>query len=154
MVIFMKKKMAIIAVLIVAFLAIGAMVYMSISLNNREKRLDKFLVELKIDQLQTKIDAKESFILVISQSECSHCAEFKPRLKKILADYNIVGYYIEKDKLNDDQTAQLNNIANISGTPTTVFIVNGEEENTATRIVGGKSNETVKNRLRAMGYIK
>ena len=150
----MKKKMAIIAVLIVAFLAIGAMVYMSISLNNREKRLDKFLVELKIDQLQTKIDAKESFILVISQSECSHCAEFKPRLKKILADYNIVGYYIEKDKLNDDQTAQLNNIANISGTPTTVFIVNGEEENTATRIVGGKSNETVKNRLRAMGYIK
>ncbi len=150
----MKKKMAIIAVLIVAFLAIGAMVYMSISLNNREKRLDKFLVELKIDQLQTKIDSKESFILVISQSECSHCAEFKPRLKKILADYNIVGYYIEKDKLNDDQTAQLNNIANISGTPTTVFIVNGEEENTATRIVGGKSNETVKNRLRAMGYIK
>lgn len=154
MVIFMKKKMAIIAVLIVAFLAIGAMVYMSISLNNREKRLDKFLVELKIDQLQTKIDAKESFILVISQSECSHCAEYKPRLKKILANYNIVGYYIEKDKLNDDQTAQLNNIANISGTPTTVFIVNGEEENTATRIVGGKSNETVKNRLRAMGYIK
>jgi len=154
MVIFMKKKMAIIAVLIVALLAIGFMIYGAIVLKNKEKNLDKYLVELKINELQEKIDAKESFILVISQTTCSHCAEYKPRLKQILANNKIVAYYIEKDVLNDDETAQLNNIANISGTPTTVFIVNGEEENTATRIVGSKGNDVIKSRLKAMGYIK
>ena len=100
-----------------------------------------------------KIAKKESFILVISQTTCSHCAEYKPRLQKLLAKYKIVGYFIEKDILSDEEVSRLNNIANISGTPTTVFIVDGEETSTATRLVGAKSTDAIVSRLKAMGYI-
>ena len=150
----MKKKVIIGIIVAVIIAAIGALIYAGVVLNNQDKEEDKHLVELTIDQLEEKLNKKESFILVISQTTCSHCAEYKPRLKKVLAKYDIVGYYIEKDLLNEEETIRLNNIANISGTPATIFIVDGAEGSTATRISGAKSTEAIISRLEAMGYIK
>lgn len=150
----MKKKILIGAIIAVIIFAIGALIYAGVVLNNKEKNENKYFHELTIDELVEKCENKESFILVISQTTCSHCAEYKPRLKKILAKYKIDGYYIEKDLLDEEQTAKLNSIANISGTPTTVFIEEGEEGSTTTRIVGAKGSDAIESRLKAMGYIK
>ncbi len=150
----MKKKVIIGILIAVIILAVGAMVYASIVLKGNQKKEDKYFVELKIDELEEKVANKESFILVISQTTCSHCAEYKPRMKKVLAKYEITGYYIEKDLLNEEEEARLNNIANISGTPTTVFIVDGEEPSSTTRITGAKTADAIESRLKAMGYIK
>ena len=150
----MKKKLIITAISLVIILSIAALIYAGVVLNTKEKDEDKHLQELKINELEEKVANKETFVLVISQTTCSHCAEYKPRLKKILAKYDITGYYIEKDILSDEETVRLNNIANISGTPTTVFIVDGEEASTATRLVGAKSTDSIISRLKAMGYIK
>jgi predicted bacteriocin transport accessory protein len=149
----MKKKIVIIAISLVIVIAIGFLIYAGVVLNSNKKEESKYLQELKITELEEKIAKKESFILVISQTTCSHCAEYKPRLQKILAKNKVVGYFIEKDILSDEEVSRLNNIANISGTPTTVFIVNGEETSTATRIVGAKSTDAIISRLKAMGYI-
>ncbi len=150
----MKKKLIIGGIITVIILAIGAMIYASIVLNGKEKEEDKYFQELKIDELIEKCENKESFILVISQTTCSHCAEYKPRFKKILAKHKITAYYLEKDLLNEEEEAKLNEIANISGTPTTVFIEEGVEPSTSTRLVGAKSSDSIESRLKAMGYIK
>lgn len=150
----MKKKVLIGVGIAIILLAVGLLVYAGIVLNNNRLKEEKYFKELSISELQEKIDSKESFILVISQTTCSHCAEYKPRIKKVLAKYEITGYYIEKDLLNEEETTQLNNIANISGTPATIFITDGEEKSSSTRISGARSTDVIISRLKAMGYIK
>ena len=150
----MKKKIIIGLIISVIILSICALIYAIVVLNKKEKNEDKYFQELSIKELKEKCENKESFILVISQTTCSHCAEYKPRIKKVLAKYEITGYYIEKDLLSEEETAELANIANINGTPTTVFIENGEEGSTTTRLIGAKSVEAIESRLKAMGYIK
>ncbi|MBQ4031097.1 MAG: thioredoxin family protein [Bacilli bacterium] len=150
----MKKKVLIGIGIVIILLAVGLLVYAGIVLNNNRLKEEKYFKELTISELQEKIDNKESFILVISQTTCSHCAEYKPRIKKVLAKYEVTGYYIEKDLLNAEETTQLNNIANISGTPATIFIIDGEEKSSSTRISGARSTDVIVSRLKAMGYIK
>ena len=56
--------------------------------------------------------------------------------------------------MSDSDKEYLADIANISGTPTTVFIENGEETTVLNRIVGSASRKTVIDRLKTMKYIK
>lgn len=150
----MKKNIFIIIGIVIVALAIAGLVYASTTLNKKNNDVDSHLVELNMSELQSKIDNKETFILVISQTDCSHCAEYKPILKEVLAEYNITAYEIDEKKLTKEENGQLKNIANISGTPTTVFIVDGEEKSTQSRLVGSANKTKIINRLKANGYIK
>lgn|SRR5574344_1050455 len=108
---------------------------------------------LNIYELKEKINDKDSFVLVISKDDCSHCKAFLPVLDKIGKNYNLTFYDISQTSLSDEETTYLKNIANISGTPTTVFIVNGEEKTTTNRLVGEVPEYRVIEKLKAMGYI-
>lgn len=150
----MKKKILIIAFILIATAAIAAMIYGSSKLHEKEVNEDNHLIELSFEKLEEKINNKESFILVITQTKCSHCAEYKPKLKKTLTKYNITAYEIAEDKLSEKNKTKLKDIANTSVTPVTIFIKNGEEVNTTSRIVGSTSVTKIESRLKAMGYIK
>lgn len=154
MVIKMKKKIIIIAIVLVILLSIGGLIYASSTLNKKTENEDKHLIVISFSELQEKINNKETFILLLSQESCSHCAEYKPIFKKVLAKHDIYAYELQINKLSKKETAELKDIANTSGTPTTVFIENGTETNTSTRLVGTKSSSEIENRLKALGYIK
>lgn len=154
MVIVMRKKIIIFSTIGVVILALTALIYASITLNNKNKNLDSHLVNINFNKLQEKIDNKDSFILVLTQTGCSHCEEYKPVLKKVLAEYNITAYELSIDKLSKSETAKLKDIANSNGTPTTIFIEDGAEQNTSTRLYGAKNESKIVSRLKAMGYIK
>ncbi len=152
----MKKRLIIIGVIAVITLSILGLLYASSKLNNKTKEEDKHLITITFSELKEKINNKDSFILLISQEQCSHCAEYKPIFKKVLAKHNVYAYELklDKPKLSKKEVAELKDIANTSGTPTTVFIENGEETNTSTRLVGTKTSSEIENRLKALGYIK
>lgn len=150
----MKKKLLICSIIIVIALALAGLIYASTKLKGNEIKENSYLVELTFDELQQKVDNKDSFILVITQTNCAHCAEYKPVLKKVLAKHEITAYEIAQDKLDSEKKAKLNIIANTSGTPNTVFIVDGEEVNTSSRLVGNQPANKIESRLKAMGYIK
>lgn len=152
----MKKKIIIIATISIIILSIIGLIYASKTLNEKTENEDKYLITIKFDELKKKIENKESFILLISQEQCSHCAEYKPILKKVLAKHNVYAYELklDKPKLTKQETAELKDIANTSGTPTTVFIENGAETSTSTRLVGTKTASEIENRLKALKYIK
>ncbi len=151
-----KNKKIIIGIIIaIAVFSIGAIGYAAVSIHKQNEELDKHLIVLTADELKTKLDNKESFILVITGSECPHCALYKPTFKKVLKDYNLTAYEIMNDKLqNDSEKAFLNSVATITGTPTTIFIRDGEEISTASRIVGNADRSKIINRLKAIGYIE
>ena len=92
--------------------------------------------------------------MVITRTDCSHCAVFKPKLKEVLSQNNIIAYEIATDKLSTNEKAEFNDIANISGTPTTIFIVDGEEATTTNRLIGDVTTEKIINKLKSQGYIK
>jgi len=149
----MKKKILIGLSLLIVVVAFISLIYAAIVLNKKEDEVDSHFIELTIDELEKKVNNKETFILVISQTTCSHCAEYKPVLKQVLADYDLTAYYIEEDKLSDSESGRLKAIANTSGTPQTVFIKDGAEVSTSSRLVGTQQRSKIISRLKAMGYI-
>ena len=150
----MKKKLLIFLGIALSLGAIGAIIYASITLNKQQELEDSYLIELSYDELVKKIENKDSFVLVYTQTTCSHCIEYKPILKKTLYKNKLYGYEIVIDKLNTEEKAKLKDIANVSGTPTTIFIKDGVEISTSSRLTGIQTEDKLTNRFKYLGYIE
>ena len=112
-----------------------------------------YLKQLKYDEVMEKIQNKESFILLVSQTTCSHCKEYKPAFRKILKKNKLTAYYIEYDLLSKEEKKEFVKYINFDSTPVTVFLKNGEESTTANRIVGAREEEYIIGKLKSNGYI-
>lgn len=112
------------------------------------------LIKLSYDEIMEKIDNKESFILCISRTTCSHCNVYKPKLRKVANKYDIKIYYTDVDKYSKNDLKDFNSkISFDGGTPTTLFIKDGKEKTTATRIEGDVSIEKIVDKLKKNGFI-
>lgn len=149
----MRKKIILFGVIAVIALAAAGLIYASSELNKKEELENSYLIELTFDELQKKIDNKDTFILVLTQTSCSHCIEYKPTLKKVLAEYDVYAYELPIDKLDKKEIAKLKDIANASGTPATIFIEEGAEKNTSSRLYGAQEKSKIVSRFKAMGFI-
>lgn len=141
----MKKK--IIIVLIIIGLICMFFGYKLFSKNN--------LIRIDYNSIVEKTKNKESFVLCVSRTNCSHCLDYKPKLKKVAGKYDIKIYYIDIDTATDKEEKQFkDNYSFDGGTPVTIFFKNGEEKTTATRIEGDVSEEIIINKLKKNGFIK
>ena len=112
------------------------------------------LIKLSYKEVQNKIDNKETFVLVLSQSTCSHCADYKPKLINIAKENNINIYYLDYDTDTYDTEKILKFFNFDGGTPTTFFYKDGEELSLMDRISGDVSKQTLLNKLKKLEYIK
>ncbi len=151
-----KKTSKIIGIIIIliSIAAIGGLIYASSVLNKQKEDINKHLVELTYKEFQKKLDNKDSFLLVVTRTDCSHCEAFKPKLKEILKDKDIIGYELATDKLSKDDANSFKKDYNISGTPTTIFIKKGEEPTVSNRLVGDVASSKIIERLDSLDYIK
>lgn len=108
--------------------------------------------EIDFTTLQNKIKNKETFILGIIQTGCSHCEEFSPRFRTVLGDYDLTGYSINLSNLTEEEKNKLYEITKVSGTPTVCFFKKGNEE-VMNKIVGAVSNKEIYNKLKDAKYI-
>ena len=113
-----------------------------------------YFVEIKYNEVIKKIENKESFVLLLSQTTCSHCAEYKPKLTRVSKKYKVEVFYLETDLLNEEESTELKKHFSFSGTPTTVFVIDGDEKTAATRINGDVSEEKIISKLKSNGFIK
>ncbi len=142
-----SKKKGLILVIICLIILIGAFI--------TDRILSKdYLIELKYDEVMEKVDKKESFVLLFSQTTCSHCAQYKPKLSQVAKDYKINIYYLEVDLLKDKQEKELKKHFSYNSTPVTLFITDGDEVTAATRIVGDVTKDKIISKLKSNGYIK
>jgi len=75
-------------------------------------------------------------------------------LNEVISDYNIDVKYIDLSKLSDEEESILISNFSITGTPTTVFMTKGKEEDNYNRIVGNAKYSKIVYKLKENGYIK
>ena len=138
--------------LIIVIAVIALICFLVFYFVNKKETYNNIKV-LKIDELKEKINNKESFVMIVSRDDCSHCKAFLPVANDVAKKYNITIYDISTTNLSNEDSTYLRNIANVSGTPTTVFIENGEEKNTSNRLVGNVKDYKLIEKLKTMGYI-
>lgn len=112
-----------------------------------------YLNEIKYNEVIEKFENKENFVLLISQTDCSHCISYKPKLKDVANEHKINIYYIDIDLLNKDEKEKLESYVGFDSTPITTFIKNGEETTVANRINGDASKEKIEKKLKSNGFI-
>ena len=154
----MKKRLGILLLLLISFTLLTGC-----KKDEDKKTTSDYLVSLTLDELEKKVEDKESFILVITQTDCAHCKEYKPILINVLEEYKITAYEFDQQTLtheengnlvyDQEQLGRLKAIANVAGTPTTIFIEKGEEKSTTNRIIGSADRKKIITRFKAMGYI-
>ena len=144
----MKNKKNIIMIIVICLLGVGIGYLLFNSSDNG-------LVELNYNELATKIENKEDFVVSISRTTCSHCDDYKPKLRKVANKYKINIYYTDIDKYNKTDLEKFNKLISFDGgNQVTIYIKNGEEKTTATRIEGDISIERTIDKFKKNGFIK
>lgn len=109
--------------------------------------------ELTLDELKGKVEAKDDFILVLGASTCSACASYKFTMAEVVEKYDVTVYYLEGDKLEAEEKAELLKMVYYASTPTTVYFTDGKASSTHNRIVGAANYDAVVEDFKDNGYI-
>lgn len=96
-------------------------------------------VEIDYNEFQIKIENKESFVLFMWQTGCSHCEAFEPTVTEVVKEKDILIYSINLAELTENEYAKIENKTFIKGTPTTIYVKEGKVQ--STKLVGNKSKE-------------
>ena len=122
----------------IKFLLIGIFIVFLIGCGNSNNTI----TEIDYSKLEDLIDSKESFILEIVQTGCSHCEEFLPRFKAVLKTNDLTAYYLNLYNLTEEDAKKFNELTtSVSGTPTVLYFKDGKE--TSHKINGAVSNEKI-----------
>ena len=141
----MSKRKNTIIIIISIILLIGIISVLILN-NNSQSNLKK----VNYNEVNSMIENKESFVLCISRTTCSHCNDFKPKLNEVAKKYDKTIYYIDIDKETEENQEKFNELISFDGsTPTTVFIKDGEEQTTANRIEGDTTKGVIIKKLKA-----
>lgn len=116
--------------------------------------------QLDLDQVFKKIDDKETFIFMVTQSTCTYCNSFKKTLVPFLKEHKDIPFYeIEVDMLGEMKTDVEKNFAKLQkkvpefggGTPEMFCYENGKLKKSAS---GEMSEVALYNFMIDCGYIK
>ena len=110
--------------------------------------------EISYDELNKMLEEKQDFILFIGSDTCSACNTYKGTLNDVISEYGTDVKYIDLASLSKAEESSIVSKFPITGTPTTVFITNGEEEDTHNRIVGSAKKSKIIKEFKENGYIK
>ena len=109
------------------------------------------LKDITVGEIKSKIKAKESFILMVSQTTCSHCKAFKPVIDEVAEENGLTIYVIESNMLTESDYKDLQKIITYDGTPTTGLFVKGK---IVDKIEGESPKANVVELLKNNGFIK
>lgn len=142
-----KKVIFILSIVILAIIIVVLVV-------NKENSKSR-LYELDVNEVIEKINNKKSFILLISQTTCSHCNSYKPKLSKVSSDYKLDIYYIDYDLYGTEEKELFRQNVSFDGnTPVTVMFKEGTEATTSSRIYGDVSIDKIIEKFKKNGFIK
>ena len=136
------------------FLGLVILCLIIILLFNSGQSNEGTLIKVDYAKIKEMLKDEDDFVLVVSQSTCSHCATYKPKLKEIASDYGLDIYYIDYDtESNSNQKEFLNHFHLSGATPTTMFIKEGHEVSVLNRLEGDLGTTKVVKQLQKMDFI-
>lgn len=110
--------------------------------------------EISYTQLKEKMEAKDTFVLVVGAAHCSACKEYKTTMEEIIHDKQIEIFYIDMDNLTEEEDAKLYSEFVVTSTPTTIFFKDGEQTRTYDRITGAADYQKVEKALIKQGFLE
>lgn len=144
----MKNKNNILTIAIISILIIIAILIIYTKYTESKYGLKKITYE----EIITKQENEENFILIVSRSNCSHCTTYKPKVQQIGKDYKIIIHYIDIDKLsNKDEFLEEFNLK--GETPITLFFKNGKETTVLNRLEGDLGVSRILEKFEELGFI-
>lgn len=84
--------------------------------------------DLSYEELTTKLNNKESFIMVVTQTTCGHCKTFAPIINEVAGEKGIKVYELDLLKLSPEESEEFSKKFTVDGTPTTFFIKSGKTQ--------------------------
>lgn len=141
----MKKYLGfiIVAVIVIALLAVSYIFDDSDS---------NYLKDVSFTEVVDMMDKEKTFILYINQDGCEHCKAFTPTFVSVLRENKLTAYSLNLAKLSKDEEKSYSEKIKVNGTPTVLFIDNGNEN--LIRIEGEQTKDKIKSKLEATGFIK
>ena len=113
-----KKNIIISAVIIVLTVIICAAIwFIGKGFNKTEY---PYIHELTFNELESKLNNQDSFVLIITQTGCSHCEAYLPVVQNVSNKYKVDFYVLNRTNISDEERTKLKNIANI--VPNIAFI--------------------------------
>lgn len=114
---------------------------------------NKSLAIIPAKDVTKRLDNSESLVVVIGQSNCSACIQYKPVLEEILKNYTVNLTYVEMDKdVIEDVKALIDKyLLEANATPTTYLFKDGKLINT---FVGYFDYRETKNMLETNGFLE
>ena len=98
------------------------------------------LDEISYNQFKKMIENEKTFLIVFTQTGCSHCTAFKPTINEIIEEEKINIYELDIGLLTQDEWNELTEMVSVTGTPTLTSIKNGMESDD---LVGNRDKDTV-----------
>lgn len=114
---------------------------------------NKYITEVSYSKLEKMLDNKESFAIEVYQTGCSYCESLEPKLNRVLKKYDIHIYSLNKAELSDTEKEKFKKLYGDVGTPTIIFIEDGEEKGILYRLVGDQSEKQIISKFKSNGYI-
>ncbi len=114
---------------------------------------EKDYTRITYNELETKLNNHENFVLVIGSATCFACDIYEETMKKVMSKNNIEIFFIDLDALTDAEHSKIYNKFTYAYTPTTIFIKDGEDSGTHNRFTRAADYEEVVDRLKKLGYI-
>ena len=115
---------------------------------------DSYLKSISYKEFKTMCENKETFFVEVVQDGCSHCQAFTPKLKEVLNEYKVTGYQLNLTNMTEEEDKEFSKEFEITGTPNTLFITEGQELSILQRIVGNASKQKIISKLKNNGYIE
>lgn len=107
--------------------------------------------EIDYIEFNKMVENKESFILYIGSSKCSHCEAYALTINRVITQHQVKVYYIDMAK---EENEEFSDKIKYEGTPTTVFITEGDEKSIYNRIDGEQSYDKVIDMFKKNNYIE
>ena len=145
----MKKKNKTLWIIIITIIIVSIVTVLTYNIIKKD-----YFTKLNYEEFFNKWENDDTFVLVISKTECPYCQMYIPKIKKISEEYKINTYSVETDTFTAEESSAFSNLINYNATPTTVFIINGEELSKATRINGNVSEQKIINKFKSNDFIK
>lgn len=108
--------------------------------------------QLTYKEYLEKIENKDTFVLLVSQTYCSHCINYKPKYSEVISKNNVPGYELDLLTLTEEDFDVFCELVGVDGTPTTIFYRDGQEV-TSARLEGSKSQEELTEVLKKYKFI-
>ena len=110
------------------------------------------LKNIKVDNLEKRLNNKESFVLYLTNEE-EEGITLKKTLEKVSKDNKLNYYYINTEKLSDTDEEKLKNLFTYEDSNIIIFIKNGQENSVLSRISDAFiSEKDLKDELQKQGY--